>query len=177
MPELIKLDAQAVAARLKSGAITLVDIRSPAERAQEYIVGSTSMPIASLASPGLKLEAADTVVFHCRTGMRTDSNCEMLAANVDGDAFVLEGGLDAWKRAGLPTQSRATPPLEVNRQVQITAGLLVMSGVALGALVHPAFYGLSALIGAGLTLAGASGWCALTSLLKTMPWNRKLAAA
>jgi rhodanese-related sulfurtransferase len=39
--------------------------------------------------------------------MRTEMNCVRLAERVDGDAFVLEGGLDAWKRAGLPIASSA----------------------------------------------------------------------
>jgi hypothetical protein len=39
-------------------------------------------------------------------------------------------------------------------------------------LVNPAFYALSAFVGAGLTFAGATGWCGMAMLLKTMPWNR-----
>lgn len=172
MPQLTKLDPRTVAEKLESGAITLVDIRGPDERAREYIVGSTSAPIASLASQGLRLEAADTVVFHCRTGMRTDSNCDLLAASVDGEAFILEGGIDAWKKAGLPTQTHASAPLEINRQIQITAGLLVLASVGLGALIHPAFYGLSAFIGADLIVSGLSGSGGVASALKAMPWNR-----
>ena len=37
------------------------------------------------------------------------------------------------------------------RQVQITAGMLVLIGVLAGFLVNPAFFGLSAFVGAGLT--------------------------
>jgi hypothetical protein len=58
------------------------------------------------------------------------------------------------------------------RQVQVTAGLIVLTRSSLGRLVHPAFYALSAFIGAGLTFAGATGWCGMAMLLKTMPWNR-----
>jgi hypothetical protein len=60
------------------------------------------------------------------------------------------------------------------RQVQITAGLLVLTGVALGAVVSPAFYVLAALIGGGLTLSGVTGSCAMASLLRRMPWNREV---
>jgi hypothetical protein len=48
----------------------------------------------------------------------------------------------------------------------------VLLGVVLGALVNPAFFGLSAFVGAGLTFAGATGWCGMAMLLKAMPWNR-----
>jgi hypothetical protein len=57
------------------------------------------------------------------------------------------------------------------RQVQIAAGALILLGVMLGWLIHPAFYGVSAFVGAGLMVAGATGWCGMASLLRIMPWN------
>jgi hypothetical protein len=80
--------------------------------------------------------------------------------------------LEGWKRAGFAVHSNRKAPLEIMRQVQIAAGVLILLGVALGALAHPGFYALSALVGAGLTFAGATGWCGMAMLLKTMPWNR-----
>lgn len=61
------------------------------------------------------------------------------------------------------------------RQVQIAAGGVVVLGMALGALVHPGFHALAAVVGAGLVFAGASGTCALASLLRKMPWSREIA--
>ncbi len=43
------------------------------------------------------------------------------------------------------------------RQVQITAGALVLTGVVLGLFVAPGFFGLSAFVGAGLMFAGVTG--------------------
>ena len=57
------------------------------------------------------------------------------------------------------------------RQVQLIAGALILSGILLGWLVHPGFYGMSAFVGAGLTVAGATGWCGMARLLRIMPWN------
>jgi rhodanese-related sulfurtransferase len=91
---------------------------------------------------------------------------------VDGAAFILEGGVDGWAAAGFPVVENAKAPLEIMRQVQIAAGSLVVAGVALGLLVHPAFFGLSAFVGAGLTFAGATGFCGMARLLAVMPWNR-----
>ncbi len=117
------------------------------------------------------------MVFHCRSGRRTSDNAAILqAAARNARCYLLEGGLDAWQRAGLPTQVDRSQPLEIMRQVQIAAGLLVLTGVALGLLVTPAFFGLSAFVGAGLTFAGISGWCGMAGLLCVMPWNRRAAA-
>ena len=86
---------------------------------------------------------------------------------------MLEGGLEAWKKAGLPTALDTKQPIEIMRQVQITAGSLVLLGVALGFLVAPGFFLLSGFVGAGLTLAGATGFCGMAKLLALMPWNRR----
>ena len=58
------------------------------------------------------------------------------------------------------------------RQVQIAAGSLVVLGVGLGALLHPAFYALSGFVGAGLVFAGTTGTCGMARILAFAPWNR-----
>ena len=105
--------------------------------------------------------------------MRTGSHCERLAAHVGEPAYVLQGGLDAWKRAGLPVAADRKAPLEIQRQVRIVAGSIVLVGVVLAATVHPGFIALSGLIGAGLVFSGASGWCGMAKLLAVAPWNRR----
>jgi hypothetical protein len=62
--------------------------------------------------------------------------------------------------------------LSLERQVRIGAGSLVLLGLALAWLVHPAFAGLSAFVGAGLVFAGVTDWCGMAMLLAKMPWNR-----
>ena len=56
--------------------------------------------------------------------------------------------------------------------MRIAAGLLVMLGALLGWLVHPAFVGLSAFVGAGLVFAGITDTCGMGLLLARMPWNQ-----
>ena len=71
-----------------------------------------------------------------------------------------------------PSGSIASSRSNLMRQVQITAGALVLAGVLLGAYVAPGWYGLSAFFGAGLVFAGVTGWCGMAKLLAVMPWNR-----
>jgi 3-mercaptopyruvate sulfurtransferase SseA len=48
------------------------------------------------------------LIFHCKSGMRTKMNAAKLAARAgDCDVYVLGGGIEAWKRAGLPTSASA----------------------------------------------------------------------
>jgi rhodanese-related sulfurtransferase len=171
--QLTPLDPRVVAERLRRGEVVLVDIREPDEFAREHIAGAVAAPLSRFEAAHLKLEPGRDVVFHCRSGGRTSSACDRLAGAADGPAFVLEGGLEAWKRQKLPVVADRRRPIEVMRQVQITAGSLVLAGVVLGVFVHPAFLGLSAFVGAGLAFAGASGWCGMARLLQVMPWNRQ----
>ena len=157
---------------LTSGAL-LVDIRDKEEYARERILHARNIPLQTLGQSPLST-GARAVIFHCRTGMRTAANAAKLASAVRCDAYILDGGLDAWKRADLPVEIDRKQPLELMRQVQIAAGLLVVTGVVLGASVSPAFYTLAGLIGAGLTFSGATGTCAMARLLRLMPWNRSV---
>jgi hypothetical protein len=61
--------------------------------------------------------------------------------------------------------------------VQIAAGSLVLLGIALAVLVSPWFSALAAFVGAGLIIAGITGFCGMAKLLLYMPWNRAPAAA
>jgi len=156
---------------LESGAV-LVDIRDKEENARERIPQAHNIPLGTLGPSASLMHGARAVIFHCKAGMRTDANAAKLSSATDCDTYILEGGLDAWKRAGLPVEIDRKQPLELMRQVQIAAGLLVLTGVVLGASVSQAFYVLAGFIGAGLTFSGVTGTCAMARLLRLMPWNR-----
>ena len=170
--KLHKLSPQQVRERIDTGRAVLVDIREHDEFARSHVKGAQSQPLSTWEKAHLSIDPDADVIFTCRSGMRTAGACDRLAARVNGDAFVLNGGLDAWAKAGLPVETNADAPMEIMRQVQIAAGSLVLIGVILGFLVAPAWFALSAFVGAGLTFAGVSGFCGMARLLMLAPWNR-----
>jgi rhodanese-related sulfurtransferase len=162
---------------LREGGATLVDVREADEHARERIPGARNLPLSRLEEAELAVHQGKPVLFHCRSGARTAGNADRLAAKAGlCEAYVLEGGLDAWKRAGLPVAEDRRQPLELMRQVQIAAGSMVVLGVLLGAFVAPGFYLLSGFVGAGLVFAGVTGTCGLARVLRMMPWNRRAAS-
>jgi rhodanese-related sulfurtransferase len=175
MTTLTPIDPRTLEQKLKRGELALVDIREADEYAREHIAHAVSFPLSKLEQGHVDLDPRGGVVFTCRTGMRTGANCDRLAAHVEGQAYVLEGGLEAWKKAGLAVTANRKAPLEIMRQVQIIAGGLVLTGAILAATVHPGFIALSGVMGAGLLFAGASGWCGMAKLLSLAPWNRSAA--
>jgi rhodanese-related sulfurtransferase len=162
---------------LREGGATLVDVREADEHARERIPGARNLPLSLLEEAELAVHQGKPVLFHCRSGARTAGNADRLAAKAGlCEAYVVEGGLDAWKRAGLPVAEDRRQPLELMRQVQIAAGSMVVLGVLLGAFVTPGFYLLSGFVGAGLVFAGVTGTCGLARVLRMMPWNRRAAS-
>ena len=85
---------------------------------------------------------------------------------------VLEGGLAAWESAGLPVERSPRRVLPLMRQVQLTIGVLALVSSVLALTLDIRFALIPAFLGAGLTMAGATGWCGLAILLSKMPWNR-----
>lgn len=157
--------------RIAAGAV-LIDIRDPDEYARAHIPCARNVPMSRIE----RIEGAPEVIFHCRSGMRTAANAQTLAACADAPVYLMEGGLDAWQKAGLECNVDRKAPLEIIRQVQIGAGSLVLLGVLLGFLVSPVLFGLAAFVGAGLVFAGVSGFCGMARVLARMPWNRRAAA-
>jgi rhodanese-related sulfurtransferase len=170
------LSPQAAKALLDQGSALLVDIRPADEHAREHIAAARNIPMDQLPSAAAQLQGRP-LIFHCRSGQRTRLNAQALQACTRSETYVLEGGLDGWKQAGLPVLRDASRPLELQRQVQIAAGTMVAAGTALGTMVSPWFHLLPGFVGCGLVFAGVTGFCGLARLLMKMPWNRRALAA
>jgi rhodanese-related sulfurtransferase len=162
------------AARLMREGALLVDIREPDEHARERIPGARHVALSRLDATDLAAQRGQTVIFHCRSGARTRSNGVRLAARAGAqcEALLVEGGLDAWRKAGLPTAVDRRAPIELQRQVQIGAGGLAFFGTLLGLTVSPWFFAVPLFVGGGLLTAGITGFCGMALLLQRAPWNR-----
>jgi rhodanese-related sulfurtransferase len=170
------ISAREAAGLIAGGQAVLVDIREADERARSHAPGSAHLPVSRLGNAALGIPPGSTVIFHCQSGSRTAQNARALAAAAPGcHVLLMEGGLDALAAAGMKLKEDNRAPLPIMRQVQITAGSLVLLGAVLGALVDPRFHALSAFVGAGLVFAGIMGLCPMANFLALMPWNRRVA--
>jgi rhodanese-related sulfurtransferase len=172
MTTLDKIDPLQAKKLLDSGDAVLIDIRESDEFAREHVPGARHVPLSTFDAADFHDESAKVAIFHCASGARTTEATPRILACGFTDVRQLDQGLAGWKKAGLRTVVNRRVPISIQRQVQITAGLLILLGVVLGFGVSPWFFALSAFVGAGLTFAGISGTCAMASLLALMPWNR-----
>ena len=166
------------AKRLLDKGAVLVDIRERDEYAREHIPGVRHLALSQLDVADLAALRGRAVIFHCRSGARTRSNAAALAAKADEtcDVFMLDGGLEGWRKAGLPTVVDRRQPIELQRQVQIGAGGLALLGTILGLTVSPWFLAVPLFVGGGLMFAGLTGFCGMALLLQRAPWNRAAGA-
>lgn len=170
------ISPERAAALMREGAL-LVDIRERDEHAREKIEGARHHALSILDRDHPARPGDQVLIFHCKSGARTAQNAPRIASAMPAgiETYILEGGIDAWKKAGLPVTFDRTAPIPTIRQVQIVAGSLVLLGAILGATITPGFYLLSAFVGAGLVFAGVTGFCGMARVLEVMPWNRRAA--
>jgi rhodanese-related sulfurtransferase len=167
------VDAGTISRWIANGEAAVIDVREPAEFASERIEGAVSIPLSKITCASLSVAQGKKAVIHCRGGKRGMSACQkLIAENPNLEVYHLEGGLLAWKEAKLPVLSSSLKVLPLDRQVQLTVGLLVLIGSLLAYFVSPIFFLLTAFIGAGLTFAGLTGFCGLALVLAKMPWNQ-----
>lgn len=169
-----EIDASTLKKWMDSGEAVVVDVREPDEHAREHIPGARLEPLSRF-DPARVSGNGHKVVLHCKSGRRSSEALARLGPQAG--AFQLQGGLDAWKKAGLPIEANPRAPISIMRQVQITAGTCIVAGTALGVFVSPWFLIVPAFFGAGLAFAGASGTCGMAAMLWYMPWNRALRGA
>ncbi|MBY0406483.1 MAG: rhodanese-like domain-containing protein [Rickettsiales bacterium] len=172
------IDAPTLKNWLEKREALLVDVREPAEYAAEHIQGATLMPLGSISKAALPHGTGKKLVIHCRKGARGGSACDkLLSEDPTLDLYNLEGGIEAWSAAGLAVETSGKAFLPLDRQVQLTIGLLLMTASLLGYVLTPAFFLVTGLIGCGLALAGATGFCGLALLIAKMPWNQNVTPA
>ena len=153
-------------------AIRIVDVRSRPEFDATGIAGAANIPLEELEGRiGELSPSGSLLVLLCESGNRARLAAQILERHGVGRYRVLQGGFRVWVKAGLPHRG-GRRVLPIMRQVQVAAGLLVLTGVGLGAFVDHWFYLLSAFVGGGLTVAGLTGYCGMALLLARMPWNR-----
>ena len=171
--EIKQIDPKTAKKWLDDGEAVFIDVREPAEHALQKISGSKLQPLGSVCCSALP-KSNKKIIVHCQKGGRGNTACnKLMAENSGADIYNLEGGIEAWKQAGLPVVESGKKFLPLDRQVQLTIGLGVLIGSILAYVVDVKFALLTGFFGAGLTFAGLSGFCGLARIIAKMPWNTK----
>ena len=81
--------------------VKVVDVRTPAEWGGGHIPQAEHVPLDSILARPRDVLKGDTIIFVCQVGQRSALAAEMAAAVGLTSLYNLEGGTDAWVRAGI----------------------------------------------------------------------------
>lgn len=148
-----------------------IDVREYPEFAEGHVAGAELVPLGTLDRVSDGWDRSEALMLVCRSGRRAEQARQTLAAKGFSALSVLEGGMDAWAKAGKPLIVAESKPWSMERQVRVVAGSLVLTFFGLGLLTSKKLFAGAALVGAGLVYAGVSNNCMMASVLGRMPWN------
>jgi rhodanese-related sulfurtransferase len=151
----------------------VIDVRTPVEFAEVHVPQARSVPLDELKPSSLQLQKDQPVYLLCRSGQRATKAAEKFAKEGFTQPVVIEGGTLAWIDANLPVTRGTIKVISLERQVRITAGAIVFTGVLLAYFVSFNFIWLSGFVGAGLVFAGITDFCGMGLLLAKLPWNKR----
>ena len=152
--------------------LIVLDVRSAAEFESLHIAGSVNVPLPLLKDHADSVAArlGGRVVLVCQSGVRAEQARQRLgAAGIDA-ATVLSGGVPGYAAAG-GNVVRGKERWDLERQVRLAAGSLVLAGLTGGRFASPKVRTLAGVIGAGLTFSAATNTCAMGKALSVMPWT------
>ncbi len=152
--------------------IYLIDVRSEDEHKSGTIQSSRCIPHSEIGSYVSNLPKDKEVILFCKSGKRSSKARETLKEfNLTDNVYELEGGFEAWQKEGLPVH-KSRNSISIQRQVMITAGLLMLIGTLLGLSINKWFFAIPIFVSSGLIFAGISDFCGMAILLEKMPWNK-----
>jgi rhodanese-related sulfurtransferase len=148
----------------------LIDVRTASEYAVGHIPCTVNIPMEQFESRHRDMRLEEGVVLVCKGGSRA----QIVAGWLDAQSpvRVLEGGTEAWQRAGLELVSSARTRWSLERQTRLGAGLLILTAALLALWGAEWGIWLAMSVGAGLTVAAASDRCMMSVVLAKMPWNQ-----
>lgn len=97
------------AKQLLSEGANVIDVRNPDEYQNGHVPGAPLIPVNSVFARREELPKDGKIIFVCAVGSRSALACEMAAAaGIPADRlYNLEGGTDAWIKAGEPVEKPA----------------------------------------------------------------------
>ena len=99
------LDPKAVFDALKRGEVLLIDVREPAEFANQRIHGALLHPLSTFDPRAIPANPGRQIIFQCGSGKRSRMALDRFLAETGAEAAHMAGGIGAWKSAGLPCVS------------------------------------------------------------------------
>jgi rhodanese-related sulfurtransferase len=150
--------------------VHLVDVREYDEYQAVHVTGAECVPLPRLMNRASEWDPSKPLYTVCEMGSRSETAAEQLVAAGFEDVTMVEGGTRQCVKDGLPVV-RGPRKLSVQRQTFIAVGCMILTGL-IGSYWYAPLIALAWLAGAGLIMAGATGFCGMAVMIGKLPWNR-----
>ncbi len=84
--------------------VILLDVRTQNEHSMNKIPSSILIPLNELQNHISELSKDDKILIYCATGNRSQIACNILQSFGFENCFNVDGGIDAWQKAGFETE-------------------------------------------------------------------------
>jgi rhodanese-related sulfurtransferase len=91
-------------AMMSTNNVAVIDVREPHEYNAGHVPDAKLIPVNTVFKRREELPRDRDVIFVCAVGQRSALACEMAAAAGLTRLFNLEGGTEAWVKAGYPVE-------------------------------------------------------------------------
>lgn len=168
-PEMMKAPLQANC--------TILDVRTDMEHAGQHLdCPHIHIPLDQLNVDDFvmknKLTNDSQLYILCHSGKRAERAAGLFNAKGIKNIHVIDGGISACQGCGVTVKSKSSAPISLERQVRITAGIMIVLGSILALLFSSAFLIITLFVGCGLIFAGITNKCGMALLLTKAPWNK-----
>ncbi|MDE3096001.1 MAG: rhodanese-like domain-containing protein [Chloroflexota bacterium] len=101
-----RIDVAEAKEMLAQDDVVVIDVREPHEYSSGHVPSATLIPVNSVFARREELPQDKKIVFVCAVGQRSALAAEMAAAaGLPADhLYNLDGGTDAWRKAGEPVE-------------------------------------------------------------------------
>ena len=99
-----QVTAEVAKSEMASKPVIFIDVRTPEEFKAERVANSINIPLDKLDAEIASLDKTKPVYIICETGRRSLMATKNFEKAGFSDVVDVQGGISAWKKAGLPVQ-------------------------------------------------------------------------
>jgi len=89
---------------MENGGAQIIDVRETWEYENGHVPGADHIPVNTVFARRSELSGDQDIIFVCAVGQRSALACEMAAAAGFTRLYNMEGGTEAWIKAGFPVE-------------------------------------------------------------------------
>ncbi len=92
--------------------LQIIDVRTPQERKQSRIADASLVPVGDILRGVFSSDPNQPLILVCAVGGRSYVAGKVLIARGYREIYNLDGGIESWRRAGLPLETGPEQSLE-----------------------------------------------------------------